>query len=155
MTPAQLQAFDSFLDENDWDIYYWATQEPTPTSMAYAEGAGPDLASPEAQGLAPADAGTPHGTAQPAGEQSFDEVFRQDKSYSGEWAQTAGRFKPAYRPVPLRWKNSEILARLRSHVKSRSAGGVLEGEDVEVKADDDNAGKGMAFMPELRNYDRA
>jgi hypothetical protein len=32
---------------------------------------------------------------------------------------------------------------------------VLEGEDVEVKVDDANAGKGMAFMPELKNYDRA
>ena len=101
------------------------------------------------------DASAPHGDAQPAGKQSFDEVFRQDKAYSGEWAQTAGRFKPAYRPVPQRWKNSEILARLRSHVKSRSAGGVLEGEGVEVKEDDANAGKGMGFMPELRNYDRA
>ena len=159
MTPAQLQQFDSFLDENDWDIYYWATQEPTPTSVAYAEGAGPDLAAPEAQGSAmpntmpPADAGAPHADSQPAGKQSFDEVFRQDKAYSGEWAQTAGRFKPAYRPVPQRWKNSEILSRLRSHVKSRSAGGVLEGEDVKVTEDPD-AGKGMGFMPELRNYDR-
>ena len=161
MTPAQLQQFDSFLDENDWDIYYWATQEPTPTSVAYAEGAGPDLAAPEAQGtnmpntMPPADAGAPpHGDSQPAGKQSFDAVFRQDKAYSGEWAQTAGRFKPAYRPVPQRWKNSEILARLRSHVKSRSAGGVLEGEDVQVR-EDPEAGKGMGFMPELKNYDRS
>ena len=76
MSPTQLQQFDSFLDENDWDIYYWATQEPTPTSVAYAEGAGPDLAAPEAQGLAPADAGTPHGVANTAaGKESFDEVF--------------------------------------------------------------------------------
>ena len=151
MSPDQLQQFDAFLDENDWDIYYWATQEPTPTSVAYAEGAGPDLAAPEVQGIAPADAGTPHGVdPTAAGKESFDEVFRQDRAYSGEWAQTAGRFKPAYRPVPQRWKNSEILARLRSHVKSRSAGGV-----VEAKVDDANAGKGMGFMPELRNYDRA
>lgn len=26
MTPAQLEAYDKLLDENDWDIYYWATQ---------------------------------------------------------------------------------------------------------------------------------
>ena len=38
-------------------------------------------------------------------------------------------------------------------MKSRSAGGVLEGEDVKVTEDPD-AGKGMGFMPELRNYDR-
>ncbi|KAM0718620.1 hypothetical protein Q7P37_005690 [Cladosporium fusiforme] len=151
MTPAQLQQYDSFLDENDWDIYYWATQEPTPTSVAYAEGAGPDLAAPEAQGSAPADAPAPHGDAQPAGGQSFDEVFRQDKSYSGEWAQTAGRFKPAYRPVPKRWEGSEILARLRSHVKSRSAEGA---EAAEAKVDE-NAGKGMGFMPALKNFERA
>lgn len=90
MTPAQLQQFDSFLDENDWDIYYWATQEPTPTSVAYAEGAGPDLAAPEAQGTTMPDASAPHGDAQPAGKQSFDEVFRQDKAY---WA--SGRRRPA------------------------------------------------------------
>jgi hypothetical protein len=40
MTPAQLEQFDLFLDENDWDIYYWATQEPPPTSQETAEGAG-------------------------------------------------------------------------------------------------------------------
>jgi succinate dehydrogenase assembly factor 2 len=26
MTPEQLDAYDRLLDENDWDIYYWATQ---------------------------------------------------------------------------------------------------------------------------------
>lgn len=152
MTPAQLQAYDSFLDENDWDIYYWATQEPTPTSAAYAEGAGPDLAAPEAQGSAPAGASAPHGDAQPDGGKSLDEVFRQDKAYSGEWAQTAGRFKPAYRPVPKRWEGSEILQRLRAHVKSRSAEGK---EGVEEARGDEQAGKGMGFMPELRNYERS
>lgn len=152
MTPAQLQAYDSFLDENDWDIYYWATQEPTPTSAAYAEGAGPDLASPEAQGSAPAGASAPHGDAQPDGGKSLDEVFRQDKAYSGEWAQTAGRFKPAYRPVPKRWEGSEILQRLRAHVKSRSAEGK---EGVEEARGDEQAGKGMGFMPELRSYERS
>ena len=30
------------------------------------------------------------------------------------------------RPVPSRWKNSEILSMLRRHVISRSAGGVHE-----------------------------
>lgn len=27
MTPDQLTQYDRFLDENDWDIYYWVTQE--------------------------------------------------------------------------------------------------------------------------------
>ncbi len=40
----------------------------------------------------------------------------------GEWAQTVGTFKPAYRPVPMRWKDSEILALLRQHVKDRGMG---------------------------------
>jgi len=53
MTPAQMAQYDLFLDENDWDIYYWATQEPSPTSMETAEGAGPQKASPVAQGTDP------------------------------------------------------------------------------------------------------
>ena len=28
MTREQMAQYDRFLDENDWDIYYWATQEP-------------------------------------------------------------------------------------------------------------------------------
>ena len=48
MTPAQMAQYDLFLDENDWDIYYWATQEPSPTPMETAEGAGSQKASPVA-----------------------------------------------------------------------------------------------------------
>lgn len=98
--------FDLFLDENDWDIYYWATQEPTPTSQETAEGAG--------QG--------PEGATANAKGSNMEPVGRG----TGEWAQTVGTFKPAYRPVPARWRNSEILAMLRRHVLSRSANGVLE-----------------------------
>merc|ERR1712000_710290 len=32
MTPAQLTEYDLFLDENDWDIYYWATQRESSSS---------------------------------------------------------------------------------------------------------------------------
>lgn len=135
MTPAQLQQYDLFLDENDWDIYYWATQEPTPTSMEYAEGGGPDQATPPAQGKPAKDE-----PVRPAG--------------TGEWAQTVGLFKPAYRPVPQRWKNSEVLSMLRQHVKDRSAGGVLEGETDGEAAKDEKSGQGMAFMPELKNFDK-
>ena len=151
MTPKQLQQYDLFLDENDWDIYYWVTQEPTPTSMAYAEGAGPQYASPEAQGkesdggpVTPTDG---RGAVRPR---------------SGEWAQTVGTFKPAYRPVPARWKNSEILAMLRKHVIDRSAGGVHEaggdGPKVEGKGLLQGVkgvgGGGLGFMPELRTFDQ-
>jgi succinate dehydrogenase flavin-adding protein (antitoxin of CptAB toxin-antitoxin module) len=120
MTIAQMSQFDLFLDENDWDIYYWATQEPTPTSQETAEGtgSGPEGASAASQGIAKK-------------EPKLDtDAWRQGKPRSGEWAQTVGTFKPAYRPVPARWKNSEILGMLRRHVISRSAGGVLEGADI-------------------------
>ncbi|RFU31846.1 hypothetical protein B7463_g4464, partial [Scytalidium lignicola] len=117
MTPEQLDQYDRFLDENDWDIYYWATQEP-PTKDST------------------------EGTAQ-GGKESENIV--QPKS--GEWAQTIGTFKPAYRPVPERWRGSEVLAMLRRHVKSRSAGGVVDGESEEGSRE--VSGGGMAFMPKL------
>lgn len=114
LSPELLDAYDRFLDENDWDIYYWATQkEEDKSNPAVAE--------------SPASATSPANTE--------DEVKREPPS--GEWAQTIGNFKPAYRPVPTRWRDSEILARLRDHVRSRSVDG---GE-----------GRGMAFMPDLES----
>jgi succinate dehydrogenase flavin-adding protein (antitoxin of CptAB toxin-antitoxin module) len=94
MTEAQLSQYDRFLDENDWDIYYWATQEPPPAE-------------------------TP--------QTIHHEVTEQDPSSKpnprpGEWAQTVGAFKPAYRPVPERWRGSEVLEKLRAHVKARGMG---------------------------------
>ena len=144
MTPAQLKQYDLFLDENDWDIYYWVTQEPSQTSRETAEGAGPDAATPAAQGKA---------------QEEDKDIWRQDKPRSGEWAQTVGAFKPAYRPVPSRWKNSEILSLLRKHVLERSAGGVHE--DLEAKVEGQGlqqsvkgtGGGGMGFMPEVKNFD--
>ncbi|KAI9887539.1 MAG: succinate dehydrogenase assembly factor 2 [Watsoniomyces obsoletus] len=137
MTPTQLQQYDRFLDENDWDIYYWATQEPTPTSHETAEGGNaPELATPSAS----------TGTANPSENQQTD-AWRNGQPRSGEWAQTVGTFKPAYRPVPQRWKNSEILAMLRRHVLERSAGGV-HGVDVHsVKS-----GGGLGRMPEVKKF---
>lgn len=146
MTKAQMAQFDLFLDENDWDIYYWATQEPTPTSQETAEGAGH-----AAEGA----------TANVAGINSAPETdaWRQGQPRSGEWAQTIGTFKPAYRPVPVRWKNSEILAMLRRHVISRSAGGIHEGSaDVSGEGLSQSVkgtgGGGMAFMPPVFSTDR-
>ncbi|CZR53157.1 probable EMI5 Protein required for transcriptional induction of the early meiotic-specific transcription factor IME1, also required for sporulation [Phialocephala subalpina] len=162
MTPAQMTQYDLFLDENDWDIYYWATQEPTPTSQETAEGGGQ-----RAQGATVHASGTdkmsPVVQGTDAGKQTGPELetdeWRQDQPRSGEWAQTVGTFKPAYRPVPARWKNSEVLAMLRRHVLSRSAGGVLELE-ANVKGDGLNqsvkgtGGGGMAFMPPVFETDR-
>jgi len=112
MTPAQLAEYDRFLDENDWDIYYWATQEPADA----ADAADADAKAKEAA----ADTAAPP----------------QQSPRPGEWAQTVGTFKPAYRPVPARWKDSEVLKLLRAHVESRRG-----------------AGKGgMGFMPSLDEY---
>jgi hypothetical protein len=143
MTQSQLVQYDTFLDENDWDIYYWTTQEPPPTSSEYAEGGPPHLATPAAQG-----------------KEMYPAKDEQRDRPQGEWAQTVGTFKPAYRPVPIRWKNSEILSLLRKHVKERSAGGVhevssspaVEGEGLSQSVRGTGGG-GMGFMPPVRNFD--
>ncbi|OBT63161.1 hypothetical protein VE03_07822 [Pseudogymnoascus sp. 23342-1-I1] len=94
MTSAQMTEYDRLLDENDWDIYYWATQ-------------------PEEPGSAPPT------SAKAAVDEKGGEIVKPAK---GEWAQTLGTYRPAYRPVPGRWEGSEVLGRLREHY----------GEDAEV-----------------------
>lgn len=142
MTKSQLEQYDLFLDENDWDIYYWATQTAaggSPTSLEYAEGSEQNSpASTDTQYQSPANPATANET----------DAWRQGAPKSGEWAQTVGTFKPAYRPVPQRWKNSEILSLLRKHVKARSAGGVLEDVDVEAKS----KGSGLGRMPDIQTF---
>ncbi|EAQ92395.1 hypothetical protein CHGG_00630 [Chaetomium globosum CBS 148.51] len=133
MTPAQLAEYDRFLDENDWDIYYWATQqeqkpEGEGSQIGGAAGAGPGPGQVDAQ--AGAQAGGSAGASASASEAV------QQSPRPGEWAQTVGTFKPAYRPVPARWRDSEVLRLLREHVESRRG-----------------AGKGgMGFMPALEEY---
>ncbi|KAM4057685.1 flavinator of succinate dehydrogenase [Hirsutella rhossiliensis] len=117
MTSAQLADYDLFLDENDWDIYYWATQA-EPSSSSSASAAPPSTN--------PADGSSPAAAA--------DGFVRQNPP-QGEWAQTVGNVRPAYRPVPSRWRDSQILALLRDHVSRRSANGA--------------EAKGMGFMPPL------
>ncbi|KAF2875723.1 Flavinator of succinate dehydrogenase-domain-containing protein [Massariosphaeria phaeospora] len=124
MPPALLAQYDRFLDENDWDIYYWATQEPTPTPTSHGKGQDQDQAH---EGLA----------------RAMDEQTRPPGT--GEWAQTVGTFKPAYRPVPSRWKGSEILAAIRRHVQERRAGG--EGGDGGAGV---GAGGGLGMMPDIK-----
>ncbi|CCD50563.1 hypothetical protein ACHAPC_003783 [Botrytis cinerea] len=154
MTAAQMVQYDQFLDENDWDIYYWVTQEPSPTSRETAEGAGfgAEGATTNAMGTdqkkSPVAQGTDPGKQ--TGPELETDAWRNGAPRSGEWAQTIGTFKPAYRPVPRRWQNSEILAMLRKHVISRSAGGV---HDVEL-GDNSVSGKGMAFMPPIFQTDQ-
>jgi hypothetical protein len=131
MTMDQMIQYDLFLDENDWDIYYWATQELTPTSREIAEGArsGPEGVTLNTQGK---NMGSLVAQGTGLGKQTSPELdtnhWRQGQARSGEWAQTIGAFKPAYRPVPARWKNSKILAMLRRHVIEKSAAGIHEGK---------------------------
>lgn len=171
MTKSQMEQYDRFLDENDWDIYYWATQDEspgpdtTPTSHRPSEsnlsststsgGAEKTLhsatvaGSESYRGVAPGNAKTidagsngnadyPKTSSKPA----EDVPVRERKE--GEWAQTVGTFKPAYRPVPARWKGSEILEMLRAHVSSRRADPKASGQK-DAGSDE----KGMAFMPPL------
>ncbi|PHH68933.1 hypothetical protein CDD80_7125 [Ophiocordyceps camponoti-rufipedis] len=99
LTPPQLSQYDQLLDENDWDIYYWATQPSEPD----------------------ADATTVRETP-------------PTPPSSTEWpGAAAGSFRPAFRPVPPRWRDSDILRLLREHVALNSAG----------------RGAGLAFMPPL------
>ncbi|KUI74146.1 Endoplasmic reticulum vesicle protein 25 [Cytospora mali] len=121
MSKGLMTQYDLFLDENDWDIYYWATQTP-------------DAAS------APSTSNNNNNNNN--NNNSNNSELEPAQPAKGEWAQTIGTFKPAYRPVPARWRDSEVLALLRSHVKARSAAGVLGNNDRE-KAE------GMAFMPPL------
>ncbi|KAF1935936.1 TPR repeat protein-like protein [Clathrospora elynae] len=138
MSPSLMQQYDTFLDENDWDIYYWATQEPTPTSHETAEGGGSAISTPNAQGM-----------DKKAGAKVQEKDEQKREPGTGEWAQTVGTFKPAYRPVPSRFKGSEILSLLRRHVNERKAGGVIEGEGQEKKE-----GKGLGMMPDIKNFDQ-
>lgn len=131
MTPERMRQYDKFLDENDWDIYYWATQSESSSSGTAAgtlQNSEPYLSS--------SSNSSPAAVEQPETQQPVAPA-------KGEWAQTVGTFKPAYRPVPARWRDSEILRLLRAHVKERSAAGVLgNGADRE-------RAEGMAFMPPL------
>lgn len=126
MTERQLQEYDKFLDENDWDIYYWATQEAKDPSMTDSANSSP----------------APNSSAKPV-KDTPTETWKSGAAKSGEWAQTVGAFKPAYRPVPQRWKDSEILAQLRQHVYEKSAHGVQE-----VKGQT-HSGGGLGQMPDL------
>ncbi|KAL1986062.1 hypothetical protein VTN96DRAFT_7075 [Rasamsonia emersonii] len=124
MTPKQMEEYDRFLDENDWDIYYWATQEPKEAETTASSAA--------------ADAGS-------AVKDEPTETWKQGAAKSGEWAQTVGAFKPAYRPVPSRWANSEILAMLRKHVKDKSASGFQAAKDR-------RNGGGLGRMPNIKIF---
>ncbi|KAL4771521.1 WD40-repeat-containing domain protein [Aspergillus nidulans var. acristatus] len=116
MNKEQLQEYDRFLDENDWDIYYWATQDPP------------------AEGDAKSDVSKDTPT----------ETWQRTGAKSGEWAQTVGAFKAAYRPVPSRWADSDILRLLRQHVRDNSANGFHAAKNRKT------GGGGLNRMPNIQ-----
>ncbi|KAH8434924.1 succinate dehydrogenase assembly factor 2 [Aspergillus melleus] len=118
MDKAQLEEFDRFLDENDWDIYYWATQDPPSEE--------------ETSGVA---SDTP------------TETWKRTGAKSGEWTQTVGAFKAAYRPVPARWADSEVLNLLRAHVQDNSATGFHAAKNKKT------GGSGLGRMPNIKVFD--
>ncbi|KAI9653917.1 MAG: succinate dehydrogenase assembly factor 2 [Alyxoria varia] len=172
LTPGQLRSYDLFLDENDWDIYYWATQQPSPTSQETAEGAAGNVPGGATATVAGSDAPTTAKGGSGGEAQSNNIIVDPVKPAKGEWPQTPGTFKPPYKPVPQRWRNAEILKMLREHVLSRSAAGApvdvsassagkekkaesganprVEGEGLQrsVKG---TGGGGLGMMPELKD----
>ncbi|TRX95744.1 hypothetical protein FHL15_003298 [Xylaria flabelliformis] len=177
MSQDQMVEYDLFLDENDWDIYYWATQEePSSTSTTSSSQTSTSTSTTDTSSATyGSSAETATATATAAESQSTStggmpltgehgdtkaytttttDLEQQNNlnpdaqqtpattittttpspKYAGEWAQTVGTFKPAYRPVPARWRSSEILRLVREHVRARS------GEKG-----------GMAFMPALKS----
>jgi len=127
MTPSQLQEYDRFLDENDWDIYYWATQEPQVASF----------------GISPSPTDDPAES-----KDTPTDTLKNGSAKNGEWAQTVGAFKPAYRPIPKRWANSEILTLLKQHVRHKMATGSGE---PEARSGSGHGG-GLGRMPDVQIF---
>ena len=144
MTRAQLEEYDRFLDENDWDIYYWATQTPPATPVEYAEGAPEGGQAPgvlqenkageekmveeEMRGARTKAGGeggpvkaAPSVTDAPEQVESGAEKVEFGGGPVGEWAQTVGRNREPYRPPPKRWVDSEILRLIKKHVAEGKA----------------------------------
>jgi len=131
MTPSQLQEYDRFLDENDWDIYYWATQESQAASF----------------GITPFPTDDPHDDPAESKNTPTD-TSKNGTANNGEWAQTVGAFKPAYRPIPKRWANSEILTLLKQHVRQKMATGSGEPEARMSSG----RGGGLGRMPDVQIF---
>ncbi|OLN85954.1 Succinate dehydrogenase assembly factor 2, mitochondrial [Colletotrichum chlorophyti] len=156
MTKAQMEQYDLFLDENDWDIYYWATQEEAPSASASTSRGEPektptDHIATSTTTAAESYRGSGDGATKTvdAGDKRAD--LRTQPQRPGEWANTVGTFKAQYRPVPARWQGSEILEMLRAHVRSRRADGTVGvHRDVQERKEG-----GLGFMPPLFDVDKA
>ncbi|KAF3940322.1 hypothetical protein ABW19_dt0201110 [Dactylella cylindrospora] len=163
MTVDQMREYDAFLDENDWDIYYWCTQDP-PVNINESAATVPNI--PAKEGAATTDA-TAYNTS--SSRKTASPTYPDDKIQSPpgalglgsieqpnmnitdsaadktnepiEWAQTVGTVKVAYKPVPERWKNSWVLKAIRDHVEGRRARGVMPPAGEKPK--------GLGRMPDL------
>ncbi|KAL7274226.1 Succinate dehydrogenase assembly factor 2 mitochondrial [Rhizina undulata] len=170
MTPEQLSAYDRFLDENDWDIYYWCTQTAPSTSTEYAEGGSASQSTPTAAGSnapnqsihSPSyDPQHPAAKAPPSPMDAPEDLYVGDmkevpksemtqgetantfgQGVADEWVQTVGRRREPYRPPPSRWRDSEILGMIRAHVARRQGRGDVDGN-----------GGGLGRMPDVRTFD--
>lgn len=178
LTRAQLVAYDKFLDENDWDIYYWCTQStktppaPAPPSTSSAGSAGGARGGeeegkeglPVATATAAAAENVPrrvpppqeqkehHPTAPPPPPPPGTRVLAAGvDTGAGEWGNTVGRKKEPYRMPPEKWAHSEILAMIKKHVEERRAGG---GNAAEGKKNNTpGTGRGLGRMPPMRSMD--
>lgn len=149
LTHKQLVEYDKFLDENDWDIYYWCTQttpQPPPplssTSAKYMEEAKKGISMATATAVTkdvpqnvPPQEQKKGGSAAPPRDRTFAAGL---DTGAGEWAHTVGRKKEPYRRPPEQWVHSEILAMIRKHVEERKAG-------------EETAGRGLGRMPPMRD----
>ncbi|EFX04310.1 tpr repeat protein [Grosmannia clavigera kw1407] len=130
MTAAQLDEYDRFLDENDWDIYYWVTQdegEAAEAARLVREAAG-DNVTPRPE----------HEWAQTVG--TFRPAYRP---VPARW-QTSEILRLLRQHVRERSADGAPVAR-----------DVVQSEPVVVAATAAAAKKkGMAFMPPLSHFDR-
>lgn len=145
MTKEQLVEYDLFLDENDWDIYYWATQTPPATSQEYAEGGGGGGGSTSSE-----DSTSGGDSTSGVGKEKDGEVKADRPAYGqGEWAQTIGKKKEPYRMPPARWRDSTILKLIREHVQDRKASGSgIKG----VEGTNGGKGGGLGRMPNVKTF---
>ncbi|KAF4837370.1 Succinate dehydrogenase assembly factor 2 [Colletotrichum tropicale] len=159
MSKAQMQQYDLFLDENDWDIYYWATQEEAPSASASTTPTTGDSSHSDGLSSATTNAAESYrgvgagATSTVDAGQKREDLKQQGQPgpRAGEWSNTVGTFKAAYRPVPVRWKGSEILEMIRTHVRSRRADGTVGvHRDVQERKEG-----GLGFMPPLFDVDSA
>jgi succinate dehydrogenase flavin-adding protein (antitoxin of CptAB toxin-antitoxin module) len=127
MTSTQLEQYDRFLDENDWDIYYWVTQEEV------AEAASPEKAEVDESNIRERPA---HEWAQTVG--TFKPAYRPvPKRWQGSEILAMLRQHVQERSA------EGVIGRGDGSATATMAGG---------KTKSKRTGEGMAFMPPLPDF---